>query len=356
MRNVIGVVVSGALLLAMPCMASLPAVTLSDTCPYWVNASTQANAVITLLGSLGVPGIPPYATMDLENGLAGDGIPDEYQLALAAAALCADPSLQTQLAGIKDQWTVSVNNFADVMGILLGPDASTSTPARLNAAADMIEATLPEAYDLIDDLRTVAGYMQMVLDSLENVVTRQTLPVLKSTLLGVGDAVSVLLGLSTEMQATLQNLLTGELFDVVAVFRSGIPSTVAAIRYIATAPQFTPEQVSTLNVMADDAQTVGAKLEAIFAVLQPGAIDVLGVAKSTNEPFSAYGDYDGDGNTNLATYLEVNSSPAAFVAAASGANPFWAGNPGLPVAGALGLGALAGACMLGGAFFMRRGR
>ncbi len=358
MRNVIGVVV-GILLLAMPCMASLPPVTLSDSCQYWVNANSQANTVITLLGALGVSGIPPYATMDLENGLMGDGIPDEYQLALAGAALCADPTLRTQLAGIKAQWTTAVTDLGDIMGTLLGPDDATSTSARLNAAADLIEATVPGASGLVDTLRMIASYVQEFLAYIEGIVSRTTLPALESSLLGVGDGVSTLLGLSTEMQASILNLLTGqmgEILNLVTVFRSGIDPTAEAIRSVATNPPFTPEQVATLNALADDAQTVGTKIDAVFAVLQPGAIAILGAGKSISEPFSAYGDYDGDGNTNLATYEAVHSSPAAFVAAASGANPFWAGNPGLPVAGMLGLVALAGACVLGGTLSVRRKR
>ncbi len=364
MMKMIGVVVSVVLLLAMPCMASLPPVTLSDTCPYWVNGSSQANMVITLLGSLGISGIPPFAAMDLENGLAGDGIPDEYQLALAGAALCADPSLQTQLAGIKAQWTTAVTDLADVMEILLGPDDATSTSARLYAATDMIEAEMaslpPETASLISTLRMIAENLQYFLEYVNGIVSRETLPILETSLLGVGDGMSIMLGLSTEMQTSIQTLLTGEIgeiLDLVYGFRSGIDPSAAAIRSIALTPPFTPEQVSTLNALADDAQTVGQKLDTVLALLEPGAIiDVLGTAKSDDEPFSAYGDYDGDGNTNLATYQAVHSSPADFVAAASGANPFWPGNPGVPVAGVLGLSALAGACALGGVLAMRRGR
>ena len=45
---------------------------------------------------------------------------------------------------------------------------------------------------------------------------------------------------------------------------------------------------------------------------------------------------------------------AGFVAAASGADPFYEGNPGLPATGLAGLALLSGLAALGGALAMRK--
>jgi len=55
----------------------------------------------------------------------------------------------------------------------------------------------------------------------------------------------------------------------------------------------------------------------------------------SNEIFSADGDLDGDGDTNLEEYLAVTDrggDMTAFVSAATTVGPFWPGNPDLPIA------------------------
>ena len=62
--------------------------------------------------------------------------------------------------------------------------------------------------------------------------------------------------------------------------------------------------------------------------------------KGVNEPFSAEGDCDGDGFSNLEEYEYVvayGGDMEAFVIAASENSPFWNGNPAVPVAGIIGL-------------------
>ena len=61
--------------------------------------------------------------------------------------------------------------------------------------------------------------------------------------------------------------------------------------------------------------------------------------KGVNEPFSAEGDCDNDGTSNIEEYEYVVSCGGdinAFVTAASENSPFWQGNPALPVAGTVG--------------------
>jgi hypothetical protein len=102
---------------------------------------------------------------------------------------------------------------------------------------------------------------------------------------------------------------------------------------------------------------VDALGDALKAVTVPSFV-VYGVAKTASEPFSGHADYDGNGDTNAECFTTVvttnGGSLADFVAAATGANPWYAGNPGLPVAGFFGLAALAGACATAGAFVIRK--
>lgn len=78
-------------------------------------------------------------------------------------------------------------------------------------------------------------------------------------------------------------------------------------------------------------------------------------AKLPDEPFSGLGDYDGDGVTNQQVaeiILGQGGDANDFVNGAANIDPFWAGNPALPVAGMAGLCALAMA--LGGTTLLRR--
>ncbi len=82
-----------------------------------------------------------------------------------------------------------------------------------------------------------------------------------------------------------------------------------------------------------------------------------GPSKDVDEPFSAPGDFDRDGLSNLEEYNQVLAAGGdidTFVAAASDPSPFWPGNPALPVAGLAGLGVLAAAFVVGGAFAVRK--
>ncbi len=73
--------------------------------------------------------------------------------------------------------------------------------------------------------------------------------------------------------------------------------------------------------------------------------------------YSAGGDLDGDGRTNLTEYnqvVAVGGGIDTFVIAATDPDNFWPGNPELPVAGILGLGLLAGSLLAGAALAIRK--
>lgn len=62
--------------------------------------------------------------------------------------------------------------------------------------------------------------------------------------------------------------------------------------------------------------------------------------KAINEPFSAQGDADGDGVNNLTEYefvVTAGGDMEAFISEASENNPFWSGNPNLPIGSATSL-------------------
>ena len=87
------------------------------------------------------------------------------------------------------------------------------------------------------------------------------------------------------------------------------------------------------------------------------AYQAYNAGKTTEEPLSATGDYDGDGLTNLDEYLQVIAAGGdefVFADAASDPTPFWEGNPAVPVAGVIGLGLLLGGLAAGGALALRR--
>ena len=333
--------VCAVLLAAIPCMASgpmvLPPVTYSDGCQYVVDINKQANALIALItpiaGMLNTTlAIPPYDTMDLENGLTGDGIPDKFQLALLCSALCANADLQDQLNVNKAKFAQLIADLDAVVAILLGNGSTIPNAAvRLNAVADLL-ATLPatpELTPIIDQLRSAATTVGDLVAQIPGIITPGVVHQLLAAVGTYQGAIGALLGLSSRMQDTIRGLLTPDLLAQIANIRGQVVGVIASVRALATTPPFTAEQVATMNALAADAQTIVDALERTLALVQPGGLVVFGVsAKSAGEPFSALGDYDGDGNTNLATYKATGATIAGFVAAASGANPFWQDNNG----------------------------
>jgi hypothetical protein len=124
----------------------------------------------------------------------------------------------------------------------------------------------------------------------------------------------------------------------------------------------------------DDNRTNGlAEVAAAYATMSQRGIDMAvayllwistegfvpwnTIGKTATEPLAADGDYDNDGFTNLDEYEFVSGNggtPEDYAIAASGGE----GGPELqvPVASILGLGLLAGACLIGGARALSRKR
>jgi hypothetical protein len=99
--------------------------------------------------------------------------------------------------------------------------------------------------------------------------------------------------------------------------------------------------------------------DGLIALFQLTGITPLAIYTGAggSEIFNASGDPDADGLTNtqeLANVLLYVGGKESFVLQALYNDPFWPGNPNLPVAGLAGLALLAGACALGGASVIRR--
>jgi len=372
MMKVSGLVVCAVLLASVPCMAAsplaLPKLTYDANCQYVKDIDTQANAVIALIGTVVamIPAgegegegetlvIPPYEAMDLENGLLGDGIPDKFQLALLGNALCANPpGLVAQLEYNKAKFATLIADLDAVVAILLGTTSPAVAPAatRLTAVADILAAVPspnPALLAIIAEIRSAATSIGKLAAQIPSTITQPVVGQLLHQLGTYSTAVGALIGLSTEMQQTVTNLVTDKLRADIAEIRGQVVAVIDAVPDLVQLTGLTTQQIAAINALKVSAQTIVAALDRTLALVNPGGILVLGVSRKTlGEPFSALGDYDADGTSNLVTYEANSSTIASFVAAASDSN-----EP-MPVATILGLMALAGACTLGGAVSIRR--
>lgn len=359
-----GLVLFAIVLVAAPCMAaqmSLPKVQYSSSCQYVTDIDGQAAGLINLISSVvSMIGqtleIPPYEAMNLENGLNGDGILDQYQLDLLGTALCSSPALQDQLTANKAKYVQLITDIKTVAGILLGSGPSTNVAARLNAVATILEGLSPAPTEVITQIQDAAASCQDLLDGLPAEVTPALVNQLATGLLDFQTAVGALIGLSTEMQQTVLGLLSPSILSQVSTIRGQVVDVISQTASLQSL--LSPADWTTVNGVRTDAQKIVDALDRTLALTQPGGIAIFGVnGKTAGEPFSAAGDYDQDGVTNLATYEGVvtcGGGIADFVNGASGYNPYFCGRPGLPVAGLFGLAALAGAVTVGGAFSIRR--
>lgn len=338
----------------------LPAVTVTGSCTYLSSIQSQATGLMGLLATAGVTGIEPYATMDLESGANGDGIPDSYQFALFAEAMCAgNGGLIAQFNANKALYAQLVTDLGTVINILLGPPR---VDARLQAIADIIAGTpefmaVPEVAELQATLAGLATEIAGLLDDLDPTLLT-LIPTLPSVLPIYADAVSALIGINSEMQSTVTDLLATYQTDIdeyLALAQAAVTQGQALVE-----PPFSAyldqTEIDTINGVLEDAATLVVVVQRTLAI--PDNAEVYGAgSKAADEPFSAVGDYDGDGNTNLAVYTGTSGAGEGmkeFVEGASGYNKFWSGNPALPVVGMVGFAALAGALALAGARSVRR--
>lgn len=348
---------------------ALPPVELGDDCSYMMDIDTW--------GSVAVPALSidteDYETADLD----GDGMPDAWQLGLLAAALCAGD------AGLLAQWDANVeaiNTFLaqfDPFNAAAGPLAAgynallpTLTayyaaygPAGLNVIPGPalpafvlllqgnVSPPAPKLADLGKTLNDAAGYTGL-------------LPTFVPWFAAV-------LGCDTEQNAAL-NVVWDDFFGefpgygpVLSTYYTpalaGCAAVVSALPVPDVGPLTNAQLATALN---DAAAATGTSapptgMAGILGALNVALphMEIYGLAKAVGEPFSGLGDYDEDGVSNLTTYgliVAAEGNRQAFVAAASGANVWYPGNPNLPVAGMIGLVALVGVTALGGGLVLRK--
>lgn len=374
------------------------AVELTPECEFvYGNSGFDAQAVqlLFLLGNL-VPGLPEsYKDADLESvagELDGDGIPDWYQLGMLGAVLCGAPDKDA--GAIRQQFEANLSVFSgmisdiDSLVAAMEPVVSLNPPGQIVVVASAIQADTANWVTPPGDLEGVPAsansFADLLLASAEGIdgfltdygdVLTSALPVYASLFVGMA-------GLSTEMQTTIHGFVDDAfmyLIDVKAELTSGALFLWNPTFSVATFDFGNPltwpgvGQYDQVGITGIDAGLLGptgscAALSAELLAAAPllsielPVFEVYGANKTASEPFSALGDYNGDGMSNLDTYSGVvdavgspdsDATRALFVSAATGSSPFWPGNPGLPAAGLLGMALLTSAIAALGALSSR---
>lgn len=371
MKTMSYLVVTIAMLASAAAFAQCPPVTLTNDCLTAGAAALFNGEADTYIGILVALEIIPadvvtWPTADFDE----DGLPDQQAMYLLAAVLCAeDATIGGEFAANQAAYLGTVSSIGDALTANEGlPQQMRDTAALCTAAVAALNGIGPPAgplTDLRDGLLALGGGLAPGgADDLES--SMGDFGLYASMLGGIGDWVAGMGGLSTPTKAYMEGFLTAlvgseinpagqDLIDTATLVGGGAATIpVRAVLIGLGVPALVADAVEAARValiaVAGATDTFGDSLVAVTAP----TFDVYScIGKTTNEPFAAAGDYDNDGVTNLTTY-GITGGGAAFVAAASGANPFYAGNPNVPVAGLLGLSLLASACAAAGAFVIRR--
>lgn len=351
-----------ALLVAVPGVSR--AVELEPDCGYVYNSTFGSPPgfdamffeIAALLTSIGVELPEDWHDADMESvagEMDGDGIPDWYQLGMLGAVLCSAGEKDLPVpADVLVQFNTNVALFNGlIVKIVALLDAFGPLGAdMLTVGADLIALgeALGPGYEALIELGEgmVAGGEEFVGFVEEFGILAIALPLYANWFAGMA-------GLSSEMDATVTALLDGLLENL-----EGIDAQLAflAANLEAIAALIEPADPG----LAADCLALAADMVAAIPLLDIVAPDfeIYGViGKTEDEPFSAFGDYNEDDLSNGDTYDAVTGGGGdrpVFVGAATGSNPFWPGNPGLPVAGGFGLALLTGACAVAGAFSIRK--
>lgn len=382
-------------------------VTISVRAPEWYEvcelvAVFPAEGAVLADAALGTT----YEAMDLE----GDGVPDGWQLQLLAYDICANPA-STAAAEFTQNLADIVQMGADLTAVAawLGTGADTQLIAKglaAYAAGATLAADAGEMAALSGAFASAFGPMGETVLTL--VMTYPTvigmvcaeLPGTQEDLATYGpviqyvlkDVLAGLIGLDTELNMGIPALLSlpdlefmldatnpaflGNLSDVGLPFPVPTPLLSGDVEGLLAMPLFPVMELGALTDVGIlsyfSAYFPGLpKTAALYAAMAAFAAEYAELgsnsfaipdfevytvgAKLPDEPFSGLGDYDGDGVTNqqVAEIIMGQGGDANdFVNGAANLDPFWAGNPALPVAGMAGLCALAMA--LGGTTLLRR--
>lgn len=334
--------------------ADLTPAELKPDCGYVFNLATSnppgfdsmAAGLMVLLTMPGIFDTPvsSWDTADLEwiDGVYyGDDIPDCYQWAMLGAVLCAgDPLVTSQFNVNKQEVDDMVAQLSEIGTAFIPIKAvieSTASSIETWAMGLEDQALAYEAMDLSYLLSDTAYALNNDVGAYLPIVT-SVLPLYSAWFAGLG-------GLSTPAQdsayyafdSLLNNFLSTASCKPITISRLTIERDGLLDFAVLSQPPMTADLAAKCTTLAN---LLDAALAKIVPLERPDLV-VFGVdGKAAGEPFSAEGDYNGDGVTNKDTYDLVSAAGGDrfdYVTAAASDNPFWQGNPALPVASATGL-------------------
>ena len=288
---------------------------LSSTSLFNPGFDRQAESIAFLLDLLPVEDLPistDWYTWDLEkiegSDVTGDGILDNFQIALLAAVLCSEES-SPRLDLIRQQYDVNLvmveetiedidylaDNAERILDLIAGnPHAN---PPVIGIAPGL--AAIPEIAGIVinfpEDGDTIADAAQVVIETVEEIRPYLSLlPLVTTTLEQVAPLLAGMGGLNSEMKAWVDELAgplaeaMGSMDEVVGIVN------VALLLYG--------------SVMPAELKAEIRELLQIVVQWEPSLPDFLiygVVGKAENEPISAFGDWNADGLPNLLTFEDV---------------------------------------------------
>jgi len=328
----------------------------------------QFGTVIFTLGLLGVEGFPESIWVaDLDTVAApmdGNGILDVYELGLLGAALCEADS--KDLGDVLDQFNANIAQFTGLINAVAAvfDGAGASALGAQMIAVGGSPGPDPPASGLLGWAAAnpsnpcAPGAVEMGAGLVENGLIIGSIAGLLPTLNILAPWFAGMAGLSSEMQLTLDAVLGDLIEDQLPGLLADIDEMAAALQGMALGCGM-PEPLPTdLNSLAANLLAAKAAIEAGLGSLVLPDFEIYGVlgGKTTEEPFSALGDYNEDDTDNLGHYVAVggggpgntNTLRAAYVAAATSNQHL------MPVAGGIALALLAGMAAIGGALVIRK--
>ncbi|HEO70732.1 MAG TPA: hypothetical protein ENN80_05665, partial [Candidatus Hydrogenedentes bacterium] len=237
----------------------------------------------------------------------GDGIPDNYQMALLAAVLCSEEESDL-LNLIRQQYEDNLVAYGSIL------DSLTYIADNASLIIDLLEevgaglAAIPEIQNLVinwpEPGDTLGEFAEDLVDLAATLGDYESLlPLIVNVFNVVGPWFAGMGGLSSEMQMQLQSLLglldeyLGQLYDLVDLMQN----------LVAT---YGPSGTGLISADLADAMLNLADLAAGFSLEIPvfAIYGVSGDEKTPSEPMSARGDWNHDGFSNLYVYNVVQAA------------------------------------------------
>jgi hypothetical protein len=295
-----------------------------------------------------------WANMDIElmGATYGDGVPDQYQMAMLAALLCAFQQKEVDLIHIRDQFNTNLTRFESISTQVqnIANIAPTAGPLMVSASSGLLAELPPAVLSTVVNLpnpgNTMTQFLNYVNSLGDDIVNTYAslFTMLAPTIPNFGGFFGGMYGLSAEMQASMDDFISG-ITDIL-----GQMDAAEAIMTQLIA-DYGPSGANVLGTqtMADLNTLLGYLPQ--FTLTIP-AFEVFTFGKSATEPFSAFADFNGDGVTNLQHYTDVVAASGGrveYVAAATAGVV-----PPIPAVGLLGLGMIASLLASGGALVLRK--